>query len=229
MSATKLIYSGKTKDVYALDNGHCLLKFKDDATVGDDGKIDPGGNKVGATITGLGNSSLLLTKFFFEKIESAGIPTQYVSADAINNTMTVKQAEIFGEGIEVICRYKATGSFMRRYGAYAKEGQDLPAFVEVSLKDDDRGDPIISREALEILGILSHNEYDELVELTQKICRIVKDELASKEMVLYDIKLEFGRCDGKVSLIDEISGGCMRVYKDGAIVAPLEIAELLLK
>lgn len=224
----KHIYTGKTKDVYALDNGDCLLKFKDDATVGEDGTFDPGGNKVGVTVFGLGNSSLRLTKFFFEKIEAAGIPTHYISADTENNTMTVRAAEVFGGGIEVICRFKATGSFMRRYGAYAKEGQDLPAFVEVSLKDDERGDPIISKEGLDVLGILAPQEYDELVELTRRICILVKDELAAKGAVLYDIKLEFGRCKGKVALIDEISGGCMRVYKDGAIIAPLDIAKLLL-
>ncbi|MCL2673761.1 MAG: phosphoribosylaminoimidazolesuccinocarboxamide synthase [Defluviitaleaceae bacterium] len=224
----KHIYTGKTKDVYALDNGYFLLKFKDDGTVGEDGTFDPGGNKVGVTVAGLGNSSLRLTKFFYEKIEAAGIPTHYVSADVENNTMTVKPAEVFGKGIEVICRFKATGSFMRRYGAYAKEGQDLPAFVEVSLKDDERGDPIISKEGLALFGILSPEEYDELVALTRKICLIVKDSLAAKGAELYDIKLEFGRANGKVALIDEISGGCMRVYKDGAIIAPLDITKLLL-
>ena len=224
----KHIYSGKTKDVYAIEGGFALLKFKDDGTVGEDGTFDPGGNVVGVTVEGLGNSSLRLTKFFYEKIEAAGIPTHYVSADVENNTMTVKVAEVFGGGIEVICRFKATGSFMRRYGAYATEGQDLPAFVEVSLKDDERGDPIISKEGLEVLGILSYKEYDELVSLTRKICTIVKDEIAAKGGELYDIKLEFGRCGGQVVLIDEISGGCMRVYKDGAIIAPLDIAKLLL-
>jgi len=224
----KLVYTGKTKDVYALESGHYLLKFKDDGTVGEDGIFDPGGNKVGVTVAGMGNSSLRLTKFFFEKIEAAGIPTHYISADVENNTMTVKAAEVFGGGIEVICRFKATGSFMRRYGAYIKEGQDLPAFVEVSLKDDERGDPIISKEGLSILGILSPEEYDDLVQLTRRICQIVKDELAAKGAQLYDIKLEFGRCGGKVTLIDEISGGCMRVYKDGAVVAPLDITKVLL-
>ena len=28
----KLVYTGKTKNVYALDNGNYLLKFKDDCT-----------------------------------------------------------------------------------------------------------------------------------------------------------------------------------------------------
>ena len=43
------IYEGKTKDVYKLENGNVLLKFKDDVT-GKDGVFDPGENAVGLTI-----------------------------------------------------------------------------------------------------------------------------------------------------------------------------------
>ena len=46
-------------------------------------------------------------------------------------------------------------------------------------------------------------------------------------MALYDMKFEFGRVNGKITLIDEISGGCMRVYKDGKPVDPLKIPEVL--
>ena len=46
----KKIYSGKTKDVYSLDNGNVMLKFKDDCT-GKDGVFDPGENTVGLTIS----------------------------------------------------------------------------------------------------------------------------------------------------------------------------------
>ena len=35
----ELVYTGKTKNVYALENGNYLLKFKDDCT-GKDGKFD---------------------------------------------------------------------------------------------------------------------------------------------------------------------------------------------
>jgi phosphoribosylaminoimidazole-succinocarboxamide synthase len=211
-----------------LENGNYQFKFKDDATVGEDGKFDPGGNKVGVNIKGMGSSNLRLTDLFFKKIKEAGIFTQYISSDIENNTMTVLPAIFFGEGIEVICRFKAVGSFIRRFGKYAKDGQDLPAFVEITLKDDDRGDPPITKEGLEVLGILKEGEYDELVSLTRKICLLIKDELAEKGLELYDIKLEFGRCEGKIALIDEISSGSMRAYKDGKSVAPLELVQLIL-
>jgi phosphoribosylaminoimidazole-succinocarboxamide synthase len=54
------------------------------------------------------------------------------------------------------------------------------------------------------------------------------EELAKKGLVLYDIKFEFGYNNGKVILIDELSSGNMRVYKDGQIVAPTELTQLIL-
>lgn len=224
----KLIYTGKTKDVYALEDGNYLLQFKDDMT-GEDGVFDPGANTVGLTIEGAGRAGLKLTKFFFEKLAEENIPTHYIDANIEEATMTVKPATMFGKGLEVICRYRAVGSFLRRYGMYAEEGQPLDAFVEVTLKDDVRQDPPISEDALDMLGVLSKDEYKTLKELTQKIGGIVKDELAKKDIELYDIKFEFGRLAGnEIALIDEISGGNMRAYKDGQYIEPLELEKIML-
>lgn len=226
----KLINKGKTKDVYKLDNGDYLLKFKDDVT-GEDGVFDPGANTVGLTVEGSGKSNLKMSKFFFDILKDKGIPTHYIDANIENGTMTVKPAKVFGNGLEVICRYRAVGSFMRRYGMYAKEGQPLDAFVEFTLKDDERKDPPITKDGLNMLGILSSDEYDQLKELTIKISNIVKEELAKKGLELYDIKLEFGRIgeDNEIALIDELSGGNMRVYKNNKYIEPLELVKLVVE
>ncbi|HHT73407.1 MAG TPA: phosphoribosylaminoimidazolesuccinocarboxamide synthase [Firmicutes bacterium] len=225
----KLVNAGKTKNVYVLADGSFLLEFKDDVT-GVDGVFDPGANQVGLTIKGAGQAGLRLSKHFFELLKAKGIPTHYLSADLDRGTMQVKPGEVFGKGIEVICRFRAVGSFLRRYGAYVTEGQPLDALVEVTIKDDARQDPLINPDALEMLGILSPGEYEVLKGLTQKISRMIKEELASKGLELYDIKLEFGRDEaGQIMLIDEISGGNMRVYKEGAFVDPIKLQELLLE
>jgi len=223
----KQVYKGKTKDVFELENGNYLLKFKDDVT-GVNGVFDPGANHVGATIEGMGNAGLRLTTYFFEMLQKNGIKTHYVKSDIANNTMEVLHATFFGNGIEVICRFKAVGSFMRRYGQYATEGQDLDAFVEVTLKDDDREDPPITKDGLSMLGILTNDEYESLKEQTKNICKMIKDDLAKYGCELYDIKLEFGRNNGQVVLIDELSAGNMRVYKDGASVKPLDLVKIVL-
>lgn len=226
----KLVYTGKTKDVYDLQDGNYLLKFKDDVT-GTDGVFDPGSNTVGLTIDGAGRAGLSLTKFFFEKLAARGISTHYVSANIPEATMTVKPATLFGKGLEVICRYRAVGSFMRRYGAYAQEGQELPAFVEVTLKDDGREDPPITKDALDILGVLSADEYETLKALTQQIAGVIQEELAKKEIELYDIKFEFGRVGEKqeIALVDEISGGNMRAYRKGEYILPLDLEKMMLQ
>ncbi|MDR5658712.1 phosphoribosylaminoimidazolesuccinocarboxamide synthase [Serpentinicella sp. ANB-PHB4] len=225
----KLVYSGKTKDVYALESGNYLLKFKDDVT-GENGVFDPGANTVGLTIEGAGKAGLKLTKFFFETLKEKGIPTHYIDANIEENTMTVKPATVFGEGLEVICRFKADGSFLRRYGKYAEVGQSLDAFVEVTLKDDDRLDPPINEDALDMLGILSLEEYQELKKLTKEIAGIVKDELSNKGIELHDIKFEFGRDqENQIILIDEISGGNMRTYKNGVYIEPLKLEKMMLQ
>lgn len=224
----KLVYSGKTKEVYDLEDGHFLLDFKDAGTVGADGSFDPGGNRVGLSIKGMGEANLRLSDYFFNKINSAGFASHYVSSDFEKGTMTVKPATFFGRGIELICRFKATGSFMRRYGAYAEEGQDLPSIIEITIKDDEGGDPPITGECLVALGLMNTQELNELVKLTGKIAALVKKELAIKDAELYDIKLEFGRHEGKIILIDEIASGSMRVYKEGLLMPPLELAKLML-
>lgn len=225
-----LKYQGKTKDVYSLSNNQVLLKFKDDVT-GEDGVFDPGANTVGLTIDGAGKSGLKMTKHFFEVLAQKSVPTHYVSADIEDVSMIVKEAIPFGKGLEVICRYRAVGSFFRRYGAYCTEGQPLDSFVEVTIKDDERADPTISDDALEMLGILSKEEYAILKSRTKEICQIIKDELATKNLELYDIKLEFGRdkATNDIILIDEISGGNMRVYKDNVYIAPLDLEKEFLK
>ena len=225
----ELVYTGKTKDVFKLEDGNFLLKFKDDVT-GENGVFDPGANTVGLSIEGAGKAGLRLTEFFFRKINEKGIPTHFVGADIENNSMTVLPAEMFGKGVEVICRYRAVGSFVRRYGMYAQEGQKLDAYVEVTLKDDDRNDPLTTDEGLEMLGIMTKEEYKVLTELTKDIGEVVKEELDKKGLELYDIKFEFGRVgeDRHIALIDEISGGNMRAYRGEERVEPLDLEQIML-
>ena len=222
----KLVYTGKTKDVYTLENGNCLLKFKDDCT-GKDGVFDPGENAVGLTIDGVGDVNLRMSIYFFEKINAAGIKTHFINANLEDTTMEVLPAKVFGQGLEVICRHKAVGSFIRRYGQYIEEGADLPAYVEMTFKNDALGDPLVTKEGLVALGVMTDEQYEDMKDMTQKITQIVADDLKEKGMVLYDIKFEFGYdADGKVMLIDEVASGNMRVYKDGKYIDPMTLSEL---
>ena len=153
----KKVYEGKTKDVYSLDNGNVMLKFKDDCT-GKDGVFDPGENSVGLTIEGVGDVNLRMSIYYFEKINAAGIKTHYVNANLADTTMEVLPAKVFGNGLEVICRNKAVGSFIRRYGALIESGTKLPSYVETTLKDDAKGDPLITKDALVAIGVMTDEQ-----------------------------------------------------------------------
>lgn len=223
----KKLYTGKTKDVYEIDDKTVLLKFKDDVT-GKDGVFDPGENHVGLTMEGAGKSAVSMTKFFYEKLNAKGLNTHFVSADIDKNEAVVRKAKVFGQGVEVIVRYRAVGSFIRRYGKYIESGTPLPEYVEITLKDDDRNDPLITKDALVILDIMTADEYEELVKLAKGIGSFVKEELAKKDLELYDIKFEFGMIDGKVALIDEISGGNMRAFRGDEYIEPLRLEKIML-
>jgi phosphoribosylaminoimidazole-succinocarboxamide synthase len=225
----KLVYTGKTKNVFEMENGNYLLKFKDDVT-GKDGVFDPGMNEVGLTIEGVGDVNLRMTDYFFKKINAAGIRTHFVQANFDDTTMEVLPAKVFGKGLEVICRRRAVGSFLRRYSDYIEEGAELPYYVEMTFKNDAKGDPLVTKEGLIVLGIMTDEQYDTIADMTRKITKIVADDMAEKGMELYDIKFEYGYdADGKVMLIDEIASGNMRVYKDGEYIQPMELSELFFK
>ena len=230
----KKIYTGKTKDVFELENGNVLLKFKDDCT-GKDGVFDPGENSVGLTIAGIGKANLETSVYYFELCKKAGIKTHYVAANVEDATMEVLAAENFGKaqggnGLEVICRLVATGSFIRRYGEYIKDGTVLEGgYVECTFKNDAKGDPLVTGEGLAALGIMTPAMFETMKEQTLKITKVVADDLKTIGLDLWDIKFEFGYTkSGEVVLIDEIASGNMRVYKDGVIVNPVDLTKLIL-
>ena len=225
----KKIYTGKTKDVYQLENGNVLLKFKDDCT-GKDGVFDPGENTVGLTIEGIGRENLKTSIYYFELLKKAGIKTHYVSANLEDATMEVLPGKVFGHGLEVICRLVATGSFIRRYGEYIDNGTRLSkGYVECTFKNDEKGDPLVTSEGLEALGVMTMEQFAQVKEQTLQITKIVADDLKTIGLDLWDIKFEFGYNNDEVILIDEIASGNMRVYKDGVIVDPVQLTKYILE
>lgn len=222
------LYTGKTKDVFLTEDGNVLLYFKDTVT-GSEGKIDSGANEVIGEVRGKGSASFLTTVYFFNLLHNSGISTHFLGIGEdfghAPNTILVKRARSYK--LEVICREKAWGSFVRRYGEYVKQGDPLPSLVEFTLKDDERGDPLITEDALVALNIVSKEAVVHMKETAQRITGILKNHLAEKGLDLIDIKYEFGEVDGKTTIIDEISGDSMRVVRDGQVLSQNELARAL--
>ena len=87
-----------------------------------------------------------------------------------NATMEVLPAKVFGHGLEVVCRLVATGSFIRRYGEYIANGTPLEGgYVECTFKNDALGDPLVTKDALVALNIMTAEMYDSIKEQTLKM------------------------------------------------------------
>lgn len=217
MNTSEKVYSGKTKDLFALSNGNVLLVFKDDVT-GADGVIDPGANTVIGQVEGKGSKSLAMTDHFFKCIAAANIPTHLVRVDLEKGAMEVRRAEPLGKdnsgagGLEFVCRTRPWGSFVRRYQNYIRDaGQKLDYLVEITVKDDERGDPLINDDTIVALGLVSPAHLAQARDITRRVCRIVEADLSARGLGLIDMKIELGLVDGEVVVIDEISADAMRV------------------
>jgi len=222
----EFIKAGKTKDVYKLDNGNYLFRFKDTVTGLPTGESDPGGNLVIGSVEGVSTGALKMSAYYFELLKSKNIKTHYVDSDLAKKEMTVRNAIFFGKGLECVIRYFAVGSFIRRFGEYCREGDALPAVFEITLKDDGRDDPPITQEILSALNIMDSAVYESLRKNSVLISNIIKEDMEKKGLTLIDIKLEFAMVDGEIALIDEVSAGNMRVYKDGKKLSYLELMAL---
>lgn len=224
----KVLYKGKTKNVLRNEeNGSVYLLFKDDAT-GENGVFDPGSNTVGGSVEGKGKIGLKITKYFFELMEKNNIPTHYISADVDNNLMQVRNVTV--PKLEFILRYFTAGSMCRRFSI--EEGLVFdPPYTEVTLKDDEQGDPLISERLCIMKGLLVEGQYSEALKILEMVGEVLKKELAKMDLTLIDFKIEVGYDEsGKIYVADEITPDIWRVKdKNGNIPNQIDCGNLILE
>ena len=224
----KTLYDGKTKTVL-LDEatGVVNLLFKDTAT-GENGMFDPGYNTVGGSVEGKGKIGLRISKYFFELMEKNGIPTHYLGADIDNCLMQVRKLTV--PKLEFVLRYFTAGSMCRRFTL--PEGLPFdPPYKEVTLKDDEQGDPLITERLCLMKKMLLPGMYDEGLRIVEQVGEVLKRELAAMDLQLIDFKIEIGYDEaGKVYVVDEITPDIWRVKdKNGVIPNQIDCAKLILE
>ncbi len=224
----KTLYDGKTKSVLADEGtGDVYLFFKDDAT-GENGVFDPGSNTVGGSVAGKGKIGLQISQHFFALMEENGIPTHYLGADVEKGLMQVRNLTV--PPLEFVLRYFTAGSMCRRFTL--EEGVPFdPPYLEVTLKDDEQGDPLISERLCMMKGILAKGQYDEALDILTKVGEVLRKELAGMDLTLIDFKIEVGYDqNGKIYVVDEITPDIWRVRgKDGTIPNQIDCAKLILE
>lgn len=223
----KELYDGKTKTVMLdEENKEVYLFFKDSAT-GEDGVFDPGSNTVGGSVEGKGKIGLTISKYFFELMEKSGIPTHYLGSDIDQGMMKVRQLTV--PNLEFVLRYFTAGSMCRRFTL--PEGLPFdPPYLEVTLKDDEQGDPLITDRLCQMKGILKPQQYNEGLEILTKVGAVLRDTLAKMNLTLIDFKIEIGYdTDGKMYVVDEITPDIWRVKDEsGNIPNQIDCAKMIL-
>lgn len=224
----KTLYTGKTKDVLLDEEKNIVhLLFKDSAT-GENGMFDPGYNTVGGSVEGKGKVGLKISKYFFELMEKNGIPTHYIDADVDAGLMQVRKLTV--PKLEFVLRYFTAGSMCRRFSL--EEGIVFdPPYTEVTLKDDEQGDPLISERICLMKGILKEGQYDEALDIVVKVGEVLKKELATLGLTLIDFKIEVGYDEtGKMYVADEITPDIWRIWdENGNIPNQIDCANMILE
>ena len=202
MEKGQLLYEGKAKRLYATEDINILfVAYKDSATAFNGEKK--------AEIDGKGLLNNRITSLIFGKLEEAGIASHFVKQ--ISDTeQLVRKVDIIP--IEVVVRNIAAGSLSKRLGF--EEGTPLKRpIVEFYYKDDNLGDPMITTEHIDILGIATEYEVQELYTKALQVNEVLKPMFADVGVELIDFKLEFGRTsEGEVLLADEISPDTCRLW-----------------
>ena len=222
------IYEGKTKTVLKDEaTGEYFLLFKDSAT-GENGFFDPGFNTVGGSVPGKGKVGLTVSQYFFELMAKNGIPTHYLGADIDKCLMKVRPVTV--PKLEFVLRYFTAGSMCRRFTL--EQGIPFePPYLEVTLKDDEQGDPLISERLCIMKDMLKEGQYNQALELLVKSGEVLRAELSRLGLKLIDFKLEFGWDeDGNIYIADEITPDIWRVQDaSGNIPNQIDCANLILE
>lgn len=201
MSQTK-IYEGKAKILYTTAEPEVLLAvYKDDATAFNAQKR--------GQIEGKGVINCQITSALFQWLGSLGIPTHYIDCPQPNQ-MRVKAVKIVL--VEVVVRNIAAGSLCRQTGL--PEGKVLPSpLVEYYYKSDELGDPLLTRDRIFLLDLVSSQRLAEIENMAREINRNLQSFFEGCQITLVDFKLEFG-IDGEANLLlaDEISPDTCRLW-----------------
>lgn len=223
----KELYDGKTKTVFQDEaTKDVWLLFKDSAT-GEDGVFDPGSNTVGGSVAGKGKIGLKVSQYYFELMEKNGVPTHYLGANLGKGLMKVRQLTV--PPLEFVLRYETAGSMCRRFDLPEQIAFD-PVYTEVTLKSDDQGDPLITDRLCQMKGILKPGQYDQALEILEKVGTVLKEDLAKMDLNLIDLKIEIGYDNaGNMYVVDEITPDIWRVRDlQGNIPNQIDCSQLII-
>ena len=198
----ELIYEGKAKKVFTHDDANKVkIEFKDEATAFNALKKEK--------FEGKGKLNCLISARIFEILIEKNIPTHFIQLEN-ENTMIAKKIKVIP--LEIVLRNTAYGSLCKQ--TTIKSGTVLAKpLIDIYLKDDKLNDPLITKDRIELMNIVSSKDLDFIIDLTLKINQILKSFFKNIQLKLVDFKLEFGYdSKNKILLGDEISPDNCRLW-----------------
>ena len=201
-SRYELLYEGKAKNVFSHDDADkVIIEFKDDATAFNALKK--------AKFEGKGKLNCVISARIFEHLIKKNIPTHYLELKN-ENTMVAKKIKVIP--LEIVLRNIAYGSLCKQ--TTIKSGTILAKpIIDIYLKNDELNDPLITKDRIELMNILSTKDLDKIIDLTLKINLILESFFKNIQLQLVDFKLEFGYDQEKnILLADEISPDNCRLW-----------------
>jgi phosphoribosylaminoimidazole-succinocarboxamide synthase len=198
----ELVYEGKAKRVFSHDDADkVIIEFKDDATAFNAQKK--------AKFEGKGKLNCLISAKIFELLIKNNIPTHFLELKN-QNTMIAQKIKVIP--LEIVLRNIAYGSLCKQT-TIAPGSVLAKPLIDIYLKNDELNDPLITKDRIELMNILSSNELDLIIDLTLKINEILKRFFKQIQLKLVDFKLEFGYDFKKNILLgDEISPDNCRLW-----------------
>tara|TARA_B100002052_G_C15688566_1_gene509576 strand:- start:70 stop:807 length:738 start_codon:yes stop_codon:yes gene_type:complete len=199
---SKLIYEGKAKKIFShVDSGKVIIEFKDDATAFNALKK--------AQFKGKGELNCLITSKIFKLLFENGIPTHFIGL-LNNNSIIAQKIKIIP--LEIVLRNKAYGSICKQTtitsGTQLKE-----PLIDIYFKNDALNDPLLTKNRIRLLNIISDEELGLIEKLTLSINQILKEFFLNINIDLIDFKLEFGKNkSGELVLADEFSPDNCRLW-----------------
>ena len=203
MKKGKKLYEGKAKIIYASPEKNLVIQhFKDDATAFN--------NQKKATIDGKGILNNRISEHILSNLNEIGIKNHLIKRINMREQL-VKNVEIIP--IEFVVRNIATGSLTKRLGIEDGTVLNRP-LIEYCLKNDELGDPLISREHILTFDWLNVMELDWINEECRRINDFLQGMFRGVAIKLVDFKVEFGRStqDNIIILADEISPDTCRLW-----------------
>ncbi len=197
-----LIYEGKAKKVFShAEADKVIIEFKDDATAFNALKKEK--------FEGKGKLNCLISARIFELLIKNKISTHFIKLEN-ENTMIAQKINIIP--LEIVLRNIAYGSLCKQ--TTIKPGTVLAKpLIDIYLKNDELNDPILTKDRIELMNIISSTDLDLIIDITLKINVILKSFFKNIQLQLVDFKLEFGfDLKNNIILGDEISPDNCRLW-----------------